>query len=194
MTVRVDMARTVPAEPGAKPGSAVGSALVATGGDNAIAPPWPLSSILGPLGALPTAPGLARRYIYVVLAGWGLSAMTADAEIIASELTTNVVMAATRPDGMPAYDDQGRLPVVWLCLLSDRHWLLIQAWDNLPEVLGAPVARRAGPDDETGRGLEITESLSEQWGWETVPGWRGKCVWALLRAELGTQGTCSDAH
>ena len=39
--------------------------------------------------------------------------------------------------------------------MSDRHWLLIQAWDNLPEVLGTPVARRAGPDDETGRGLEI---------------------------------------
>ncbi len=182
------MARTMPAELGARSGSAVGSVLVATGADNAIAPPWPLSSILGPLGALPTAPGLARRYIYVVLAGWDLSAMTGDAEIIVSELTTNVVMAATGPGGMPAYDDQGRLPVVWLRLLSDRHWLLIQAWDNLPEVLGTPVARRAGPDDETGRGLEITESLSEQWGWETVPGWRGKCVWALLRAEPGTPG------
>src|SRR5712691_4532537 len=113
MTVRVDMARTMPSEPGAKPGSAVSSALVATGGDNAIAPPWPLSSILGPLGALSTAPGLARRYIYVVLAGWDLSAMTTDAEIIVSELTTNVVMAATSPGGTPAYDDQGRLPVVW---------------------------------------------------------------------------------
>ena len=61
--------------------------------------------------------------------------MTSDAEIIVSELTTNVVMAATGPGGMPAYDDQGRLPVVWLRLLSDRHWLLIQAWDNLPEVM-----------------------------------------------------------
>ena len=112
MTVRVDTARTMPAEPGAKPGSAVGSALVIAGGDNAIAPPWPLSSILGPLGALPTAPGLTRRYIAVVLAGWGLSAVTADAEVIVSELTTNVVMAVTGPGGTPAYDDQGRLPIV----------------------------------------------------------------------------------
>ena len=185
MTVRVDVARTMPAAPGAKRGSAVGSALVAAGGDNAIAAPWPLSSTLGPLGALPTAPGVARRYLSVVLAGWDLSAMTADAEIIVSELTTNVVVAATRPGGTPAYDDQGKLPVVWLRLISDRHWLLIQTWDNLPEALGTPAAQRAGPDDETGRGLDIVESLSEQCGWETVPGLRGKCVWALLRAEPG---------
>ncbi len=181
MTVKADIARTVAVEPGLTPDSTGGSA-------------WPMSNILGPLGALPTAPGLARRYTTVVLAGWGLSAIAADAELLVSELTTNVVGAATGPGGTPRYDDQGGLPVVWLRLLSDHTWLLIQAWDNLPEAFGMPVVRRAGTDDETGRGLEIIESLSEQWGWGAVPGWRGKCVWALLRADPGTKGTRGDAH
>ena len=30
------------------------------------------------------------------------------------------------------------------------------------------------------RGLEIVDTLSEEWGWENVPGWNGKRVWALL--------------
>jgi hypothetical protein len=41
-------------------------------------------------------------------------------------------------------------------------------------------------DEESGRGLEMVEALSEDWGWESVPGWRGKRVWAFvgLAAEL----------
>jgi hypothetical protein len=26
--------------------------------------------------------------------------------------------------------------------------------------------------------------LAEDWGWETVPGWSGKKVWAVLKATL----------
>ena len=143
-------------------------------------PDWSLSSNLGPLGALPTAPSLARGFASAVLEGWDMSMLADTTELIASELTTNVVQAATDPDGKPAYDDDGGLPLLWLRLLSDGAQLMIEVWDNLPAVFGAPVVQHADTDDESGRGLEMVDILSEDWGWEKVPGWDGKRVWALL--------------
>ena len=141
---------------------------------------WPLTSDLGPLGALPTAPRLARGFATVVLNGWGLDALIELTELLVSELTTNVVQAATDPGGTPRYDDEGKLPVLWVRLLSDRYQLLIEIWDTLPVVLGAPVVRHPAPDEESGRGLEMIDTLAEDWGWEAVPGWKGKRVWAVL--------------
>lgn len=140
---------------------------------------WPLFSRLGPIGALLTAPRVARRYTRVVLSQWGLSDLSDTAELIVSELTTNAVRASTSPDGQPLYEG-GRLAVVHLRLLSDSARLLIEVWDSVPEALGAPVARQADENDESGRGLMIVESASERWGWRRVPGWTGKVTWALL--------------
>lgn len=141
---------------------------------------WPLTSDLGPLGALPTAPRLARGFIAVVLTGWGLAGLADVTELLVSELTTNVVQASTGPDGSPRYDAEGKLPLLWVRLLSDRFRVMVEVWDNLPAALGAPVVRHPGPDEESGRGLEMVDTLSEDWGWENVPGWNGKRVWALL--------------
>src|SRR5260370_40682922 len=80
---------------------------------------WPLFCGLGPLGALPTAPRLARMFTVMVLAGWGLGAVAEDAEAVISELTTNVVDAATGPDGQPRHAESGRLPALWLRLRAD---------------------------------------------------------------------------
>jgi hypothetical protein len=145
---------------------------------------WPLISDLGPLGALPTAPRLARGFIGVVLKGWGLVGLTEVTELLVTELTTNVVRAATGPDGHPRYDRAGKLPLLWVRLLSDRSRLLVEVWDNLPEMLGAPAMRHAEPAEESGRGLEMVDTLSADWGWESVPGWSGKRVWALLPAPV----------
>lgn len=142
---------------------------------------WPLISDLGPLGALPTVPRVSRGFISVTLDGWGLGALTDIAELVVSELSTNVVRAVMTPDGSLAYDADGRLPLLWVRLLSDRARLVIEVWDTLPATLGAPVARHPHPDEESGRGLEIIETLAEDWGWETVPGWDGKRVWAVLK-------------
>lgn len=141
---------------------------------------WPLTSDLGPLGALPTAPRLARGFIAVVLAGWGLARLADVTELLVSELAANVVRASTGPDGSPRYDSDGRLPLLWVRLLSDRSRVMVEVWDNLPPALGTPVVRHPGPEGESGRGLEMIETLSEDWGWEHVPGWRGKRVWAVL--------------
>ena len=148
-------------------------------------PDWSLSSNLGPLGALATAPSLARGFVSAVLEGWGMAALADTTELIASELATNVVRAATGPDGNPAYDDDGGLPLLWLRLLADSEQLMIEVWDNLPAVFGAPVVQHPEPDDESGRGLEMVNMLSDDWGWEKVAGWDGKRVWALLTAGDG---------
>jgi hypothetical protein len=143
-------------------------------------PDWSLSSNLGPLGALPTAPSLARGFVSAVLEGWKMAPLADTTQLIASELTTNVVQAATSPDGEPLYDEDSGLPLLWLRILSDRASVMIEVWDNLPALFGAPVVQNTGLDDESGRGLRMVDALTEDWGWEKVPGWDGKRVWALL--------------
>lgn len=142
---------------------------------------WPLTSDLGPVGALPTAPRLARGFVSVVLSGWGLDVLRDVIELLASELTTNVVEASTGPGGNPKYDMEGKLPLLWVRLLSDRLRVMIEVWDNLPAEFGMPAIHHADWDDEHGRGLELIEALSAEWGWEVVPAWRGKRVWAVVR-------------
>lgn len=44
----------------------------------------------------------------------------------------------------------------------------------------APAPRRAGLDDESGRGLLIVESLADDWGMEALPQGGGKSVWFRL--------------
>jgi len=138
-------------------------------------------SDLGPLGALPTVPSLARGFVSVTLNNWGLGTLADVTELLVSELTTNVVRAAVDPGGGLRYDDDGKIPLLWIRLLCDHVRLMIEVWDTLPAAFGAPVARHPEPDEESGRGLEIIETLAEEWGWEAVPGWAGKKVWAILK-------------
>jgi hypothetical protein len=141
---------------------------------------WPLLSGLGPIGALPTAPGLARAFTTLALAGWGLDRMKDEVVLIVSELTTNVVQAAQDEAGSPAYDGHGRLPAMWLRLTADQAVLTIEVRDTLPPSAGVPAPCQAGSDAESGRGLEIVAGLSLGWGWEPVPGNQGKRTWATL--------------
>jgi anti-sigma regulatory factor (Ser/Thr protein kinase) len=142
---------------------------------------WPLTSDLGPLGALPTVPRLARGFVSVTLNSWGLDELSDVTELLVSELSTNVVRASTAADGCLRYDEDGKVPLLWIRMLCDRAQLMVEVWDTLPAAFGAPVTRHPDPDEESGRGLEIIETLAEDWGWETVPGWAGKKVWALLK-------------
>lgn len=132
------------------------------------------------MGALPSAPRLARAFSVLVLAGWGLGDLAEDCELVTSELTSNVIRAATGPDGHPRYDDQGRLPLLWLRLLADRARVRVEVGDNLAPEVGEPVQRHAGATEESGRGLEIIAGLSQDWGWDYLPGHDAKRVWALL--------------
>jgi anti-sigma regulatory factor (Ser/Thr protein kinase) len=127
----------------------------------------------------------------MVVTGWGLGSLATDCELIASELATNVVAAAADLDGQPRYDAAtGRLPTLWLRLMSDGALLRVEIWDDLPAEFGAPTQRQATTNDESGRGLELVDALSLDWGWERLPcsatnnsaaNNNAKRVWALLR-------------
>lgn len=134
-------------------------------------PRWPLSSIMHPMGALPTAASAARGHVRDALSQWHLGHFSDTAELIASELVTNVIRAATSDDGTPAYAS-GRLPLVQVAIFSDRTAVLIQVRDHIP---GQPVPRQAGPHDETGRGLAIVAALAD---WGTLPSRTGKIIYA----------------
>jgi hypothetical protein len=134
------------------------------------------------VGALPTVAWLARAFTRTVVAHWGLSSLTEDCELVISELIANVVQAATAADGIP--DEHGRLPMLWVRLLSDGVRLRVEVWDNLPAALGVPEHRRPAKNAESGRGLGIVRDVSLDWGWERMSGSAhcrdAKRVWAIL--------------
>ena len=144
---------------------------------------WPLLAGLGPMGALPTVPGLVRAFTTLTLGSWDLTGvpdLPDISELIASELSTNVVRSATREDGSAVYQADGRLTQMWLRLMSDRTQLQIELWDNLPQSAGVPVLRDPEESEEHGRGLQMVDRLSRDWGWSLVPAMQTKFVWVLL--------------
>lgn len=155
---------------------------LAAGGDSGQWKVWPMSACLGPVGALPAACHLARTFTALILGGWGLSAVSDTSELIVSEFAANVIRAAS-PDGNRCCHSAGRLPFMSLRLMTDLARLRIEVWDDLPASFGAPAVRRAAPGEESGRGLELVEALSLNWGWEHIPGHAAKRVWALLSSE-----------
>jgi anti-sigma regulatory factor (Ser/Thr protein kinase) len=140
-------------------------------------PSWPLSSVLPPMGALPTAPRTARMHLRDTLKEWGLPKLIEDGELIASELVTNVVKRAHDPvTGRPVYVGD-RLLVLQFGLFSDRTIFLISVWDQFAD---PPVRTVATAVDESGRGLMMVGRISASLDWYPVQG--GKIVRAFLRA------------
>jgi hypothetical protein len=138
---------------------------------------WPLVSTLPPLGALPSAPGAARAHVDIVLAEWQMGDLADTGKLVASELVTNAVKESTTPEGEPIYADR-QMPLIWVCLLSDRSNLVIEVHD---QARGWPVMQDAGPDAVSGRGLQMIDRLTGgQWGSNPKIGRPGKCVWAAL--------------
>ena len=67
------------------------------------------------------------------------------------------------------------VPVVRLWLVSDRLSIVIRVWDRCGEM---PVRRDAGPDEVSGRGLLLVETLGKDWGAYREAG--GKVVWVVI--------------
>jgi anti-sigma regulatory factor (Ser/Thr protein kinase) len=117
------------------------------------------------VAAVPGAVPYARRCTRHTLAAWKLADISADAELVVSELMTNAVTASR---GIRA-----TAPVA-LYLALDGRRLSLLVWDACPAL---PAQRRRDDDAAGGRGLQIVQALSDRWGTCAIPG-RGKVVWA----------------
>lgn len=132
----------------------------------------PLQSSLE-FGALPSAAPCARLHVKHVLWEWGLSAQGDSAELAASELVTNAVQASRIL--------KQETPVRLRFLASTAH-VVVLVWDASPH---PPVRIEKGVDAESGRGLLLVETISEEWSWYfDQQGRGGKYVWARLRNAL----------
>ncbi|WP_067807598.1 ATP-binding protein [Actinomadura formosensis] len=128
-----------------------------------------------------TAPGQVRTLVGLRLAGWGLSGLTDDVSLIASELVTNAVRHT--PDGEIRVtftrEPRAVLLAVWDC--SDARPVRKRGRGRVPgDVSPDAEALNPGHDDGTGgRGLPIVEALSLECGvTPTEP--RGKWVWSRV--------------
>ncbi|HEV2374112.1 MAG TPA: ATP-binding protein [Streptosporangiaceae bacterium] len=131
---------------------------------------WPVRDYLE-LGALPGAVPSARLHTCQLVWEWGLTPLSADAEQVVSELTANAVAAAQATPGTDP---------VRLWLLTDNQRLLVLVWDADPQ---PPALVQADEYAESGRGLLLVATLSDEWGSYPTPQQGGKVVWALIGAQ-----------
>ncbi len=145
---------------------------------------WDSPSAVGcPLTRGPQSARTARRLTKNTLRDWGLAFLAEDAEAIVGEFVANAVTHARRRHRRGAAAPQGH-PAENLGLrLFRRTGEVICA--VLDPSDSAPVLKAPGSIEESGRGLQMVDALSDVWGWSPVAG-RGKAVWAIL--------FCADAR
>ncbi|WP_030206055.1 ATP-binding protein [Streptomyces sp. NRRL S-87] len=123
--------------------------------------------------AFPAEPGAVRTARHAVrgaLRDWGLDSVGDVTVLLVSELVTNSLRYASGPIGVRLVRQNSA---------SDgspgRPALLVEVSDPLPD---PPRERKAGTDDEGGRGLHLVAVSSQRWG--TRHGDSGKTVWFEL--------------
>jgi anti-sigma regulatory factor (Ser/Thr protein kinase) len=116
-----------------------------------------------------TAPRQARTIVRHALASWGLGALSADAELLASELVANAAEHGT--------DSPIRLTILSHTEPNGQRGILCRVTDASP----SPAAPQSPePDSERGRGLQIVAALATNSGFTTNP--HGKTAWFTLTA------------
>lgn len=111
----------------------------------------------------PDGPRAARRIVTALLDVWDLSALSADAELVVSELVTNAYRHAAGSGGFEL-EVVGRTDGVWIAL-ADGSAI-------------RPVVEELSPDGTTGRGMALVAALAADWGADDWHG--GKRVWVDL--------------
>jgi anti-sigma regulatory factor (Ser/Thr protein kinase) len=122
------------------------------------------------LPGIPESAPVARRHVRAALGARGLGEYAEDAEIITSELVTNAVQHAC--------DNGTRTIGVTLTQAGSPAVVTVAVSDSSPQ---GPIRRDMSVGSERGRGLQIVQALSAQWGWRQEDG--GKAVFAVLARE-----------
>jgi anti-sigma regulatory factor (Ser/Thr protein kinase) len=136
------------------------------------------------------AVGAARRFTSATLQQWGLGDHFDDIALVVSELVTNALRHAVPDAGEAVQPEPGRTGAAEPRAFQDRpvrlqltrrHKGLVCAVRD-PSV--ATPRTQETEDDcaaESGRGLFLVESFSDDWGWHPLGGTLGgKVVWALF--------------
>jgi anti-sigma regulatory factor (Ser/Thr protein kinase) len=136
---------------------------------NAMAPPRPteLHGCQVRLAAKPAAVGQARCHIQAAICAWAVPVDEAIAILLTSELVTNAIT-----------HQAGR--TVTVAITCSPGQLRVDVHDTsraLPVLAAAPV------DAETGRGLMLVDTLSDEWGSYRTPA--GKAVYFTLTSQSG---------
>jgi anti-sigma regulatory factor (Ser/Thr protein kinase) len=126
----------------------------------------------------PAAAGEARRRVRDAIRSWQVPVDLDAALLLTSELVTNAVR-----------HEAGQLAqAVVLAIASSRDRLRVDVHDtscSLPAVAEVPA------DAETGRGLLLVETLSDEWGFYRTPA--GKAVYFALAFETSETGEADKA-
>jgi len=127
------------------------------------------------LAPAPESARAAREFTVATLRKWHLDALIEDAVVIASELATNAIRHGTPAAAGDVTDDSesGSIELSW-CLQASRLICVVTDQTGTPPTLAA-----AGPEAESGHGLQIVGALAVAWGW-TILGTGEKAVWAAL--------------
>lgn len=117
-----------------------------------------------------TAAAKARRFVSHTLQDWGLKGNpVADAELMVSELVTNVVLHLRARATVSVERCDGHVRVA----VADPSTTL-------------PALRNYEPDAVTGRGLLLVDRIADRWGVEQNR--RGKSVWFEVRVDERDDG------
>ena len=132
----------------------------------------------------------ARDFVIATMHRWGVAERSEDIAMVVSELLTNALRHA-----LPGPSQAGSRRAIRLGLLQPGPCVLCAVADpsRMP-----PIPKEPGPFAETGRGLDVVGTVSDNWGY--VLGDLGKVVWAMFStvpwpardpglASRGTPGT-----
>ena len=117
----------------------------------------------------PESVAAARRFAKQTLGGMASNVLDS-VELMVSELATNCVRHTNT-----AFD-------LTIALVQDR--IRVEVTDRAG---GTPTMRSPGPEEPTGRGLQIVNLLSDTWGVEPSAS-SGKTVWFTLSAATAPVG------
>jgi anti-sigma regulatory factor (Ser/Thr protein kinase) len=131
------------------------------------------SAVVCSLSRGPQSARAARRLTRNTMRDWGLAFLAEDAETIVGEFVANAVTHATTPGEPPRKQATEGLGLRLFRRTGEVICAVLDPSDS------APVLKAPGSVEESGRGLQMVDALSDVWGWSPVAG-RGKAVWAIL--------------
>jgi anti-sigma regulatory factor (Ser/Thr protein kinase) len=131
------------------------------------------TAVVCPLSRGSQSARAARRLTRNTMRDWGLAFLAEDAETIVGEFVANAVTHAAATGELPRKQAAESLGLRLFRRTGEVICAVLDPSDS------APVLKAPGSVEESGRGLQMVDALSDVWGWSPVAG-RGKAVWAIL--------------